>query len=332
MKKSDLLEIIQHNIKARPLKQYIKENLDSKYKGTKEADHLKFLNDQLDILGLKKIIFSQFEYFALDVLALHVDDPASEFTKETLKELLSNQVSIDLNETGLADSSETWKESLKVFFFTKANYEFYRCDDKGEQLTGEDENGESLSKIKKAKFYVPTCIEFLPPRTVKYMFGKLKISKGIRTQSDTKFAYITKLTFNVEQIAAVLSIEVVSPLLASTLTPTCLDKSIKKFASEKRISASDFGWKDADGKKCERHSGTDSTLFNYSYINNRIQDALDILPAKWYMTDPARGAAGQKITELEYLNVHSSFGLIKTGRYVEDSLQDFINEFINEAH
>lgn len=323
MNKNDFLSIVQHCFTAKVLKKIIKNNYDSKYKKKSESDHLNYLNRKLSNEQLKKLIFSHLHSIASETHIFHVDDHKKEFTKEKIQDTLENyNLAENLGSSGLTENVEVWPDVQRMYFFAKAKVLYYNCT----------KDGIAKSPIKSTTFYSPACIEFFPPRTVKYIFGKIKIRMGMHKLLDDTFIHVTKLEYKPSQISTVLNMSIISEGVESSLSSTDLTKGVKYFSENKKISATDFAWKDQNGKNNEKHWDGESTLYSYTYINNRILPSLEIHPAKWYLTDPSKGAIYQKIKDLDYLHIHPAYGIVKTGKYLEISLQSVIDELISRSH
>lgn len=324
MTKNDLLFVILHCFNFKPLKNYIKSEFDPTFKGRSEKDNFTYLNTKLNSSQLKKIIFGNIQHFALEVFVKHVDQPSKEFTETIMKDTFE-QYDIDELLTGctLVSEGEVWPDSKKIFFFIKAEVLYYDVN----------AAGKPTSIVQPMTFPVPVFIEFRAPKYTKIHFGKFKLRAGIHTLLNGTSIYITKINFSAERFIPSIMIDVVDPILECTSSSTNFNHSIKKFVEDKKMSATHFGWTEPNGKDNKANWASDSSLYSFTYIKNRIENAAEILPSKWYLTNPSKGATGQDINNLDSLKIDPSKGKIITSKFVEsDVLVNSINEVIDESN
>lgn len=321
MEKAELLRIVDHHINATPLRSYIKRTMDSKFKGHKDS-MLTTLDDSCTASELQDLIFSFFGDFPRYI---HVyQQSQGTFTPDNIADWLANY-NLDENIGGnsfVANVAVNAEKQL-VHFFCKAKYEYYEVS----------ETGVATSEVRRSSFWVPTAIEFLPPRYAKVMFGKFRIERGIRNVDELGLIRITDLDFPVEQYAADFAGSEIAGFLNKDMIATNLSKGIKKFVEDKKISTTDVAWALPDNVNNKRHWRSDSKLYSYTYVHNRIKDALDVHPAKWYLTDSRRAAQNQEIRKLSSFKAHPALGVVRTNKFDQSAtLEPFINELIDESN
>jgi hypothetical protein len=322
MEKSELLRMLGHHINVRPLKKYIVENINKDFKGRSQTDLMKELSSKCTSSALQEILFSFFYNIPRYIHVYHMT--SGTFSGSNIKKWLQDY-NVDELISGNSFASDVVADpnAMQIKLFSKANFEYYQVNSAGDPI----------SKVKKSHFFVPTVVKFVPPRTVKIMFGKFKITKGVRNYDDIGNVRITVLDFSTDDISHSLAGTEIAAFLEKELKRTDLSKGIMKFVEDKKMSTTDFAWALADGVNNRKYWRSNSKLYKYDYVYDKISSALGLHPAKWYLTDPSKTAQSQNIDDLLNINIHPSLGFIRTGKYSEDlTIESFMDQLINESN
>lgn len=324
MSKDDLIFSISHNLNAKPLRELLK-NMFPIFNGKSEVDCYDFIKSSMVTKDhLKSILYYSIDSIAKDIFVFRLEHPTRTFNLQNITNRLTNdrQLIEKIKTHPFVHEAEIDAPNKRIAFLTKGTFKYYTVDD--------SEN--PTSNVLSAVIYVPTLIQFKDETIIKMTFGKLKINKSIHNHITLGKINITQIKFNPDQIAAVIDNEILRVIGGQNLIPLNLTTGIINFVNQHKISTSHFGWLEPNGEDGNEKWKQNSTLFRYDYVLGKLTTALEVHPAKWYLTDANVPAQTQEIKKLNSLSIAPKNGIIKTSKYSEETLDVQINEFIDNAN